>query len=204
MQKPKRHPYTNLLIQQHQTDNVNVQYPQIIGLANLETQNKLNTAIKNKVSGLMAENGIKRKNLEEMTGSFEVKLNQGKWLSIVFTNYAYWKEAAHGLTLQDSITMDVNMGKIDKLSDLFKSNSFYKTRLTSIIKKKFKEYQFPLIQPYESVKDDDRFFLTSKNLVIYYQSYEYTPYYIGLPEFPIPLTSLSSILIPELKTNFQS
>ncbi|SDN42917.1 protein of unknown function [Fictibacillus solisalsi] len=203
MQKPKRHPYTNLLIQQHHTDNVNVQYPQIMGLANMETQNKLNTAIKNKVFGLMAENGVKRKDLEEMTGSFEVKLNQGRWLSIVFTNYAYWKEAAHGLTLQDSVNMDVNVGKIYTLSDLFKANSFYKTRLTSIIKKKFKEYQFPLIQPYESVKNDDRFFLTSKNLVIYYQSYEYTPYYVGLPEFPIPLTSLSPILIPELLANLR-
>ncbi|MDN4524690.1 DUF3298 and DUF4163 domain-containing protein [Fictibacillus fluitans] len=198
MQKPKRRPYTNLLIQQYETGHGTVQYPQIVGLANMEKQNTLNTAIKNKVFQLMAENGIKRKNLEEMTGSFEVKLNQGKWLSIVFTNSAYWKGAAHGLTLQDSITMDVNSGKVYLLGDLFKANSFYKTKLTNIIKKKFKEYQFPLIQPYESVKEDDRFFLTSKNLVIYYQSYEYTPYYVGLPEFPIPLTSLSSILKPEL------
>ncbi|SFE96037.1 Protein of unknown function [Bacillus sp. OV194] len=191
--------YTNLLIQQYQNNKATVQYPQIIGLPSTETQIKLNKAIKDKVFCLMDENGIKRKDLEEMTGLFEVKLNQGDWLSIVFTNYAYWKNAAHGLTLQGSITMNVKTGTIYELRDLFKEGSYYKTRLTALIKKQFKEFQFPLIQPYQSVKDTDDFYLTKSSLVIYYQSYEYTPYYVGIPEFTIPYNKIASILKPEVK-----
>lgn len=188
--------YTSLLIQQYQTAKANVQYPQIIGLDNGEHQVKLNAAIKDKVFDLMAVNGIKRENLEEMSGSFEVKLNQGDWLSIVFTNYAYWEGAAHGLTLQDSITMNVKTGAVYQLNDLFKAGSYYKTRLTTIIKKQFKASQFPLIQPYQSVKDEDHFYLTKNALVVYYQTYEYTPYFVGIPEFTIPFKDLKSILKP--------
>lgn len=190
--------YTSLLIQQYQSNKVNVQYPQIIGLPNAEHQVKLNAAIKDKVFDLMAVNGIKRENLVEMSGSFEVKLNQGEWLSIIFSNYAYWEGAAHGLTLHDSLTMNVKTGTIYQLKDLFKSGSYYKTRLTTIIKKKFKEYQFPLIQPYQSVKDDDPFYLTKNGLTVYYQTYEYTPYYVGIPEFTIPYKDLKSMLKPAL------
>ncbi|MDN4071489.1 DUF3298 and DUF4163 domain-containing protein [Fictibacillus terranigra] len=190
--------YTNLLIQQYQKKKATVQYPQIIGLSETETQIKLNKAIEDKVFSLMAENGIKRKDLEEMSGLFEVKLNQDEWLSIVFTNYAYWTNAAHGLTLQASITMNVKTGVIYELGDLFKKGSYYKTRISPLIKKQFKEYQFPLIQPYQSVKDTDGFYLTKSGLVIYYQSYEYTPYYVGIPEFTIPYNTIAAILKPEV------
>jgi hypothetical protein len=186
--------YTTIIVKQLTSEGTTVQYPLLVGLKNREVQTYLNEEIKKLVHELMQEQMTEGLELQEMTGKFDIKVNKNYIVSLVFTNYAYWKGAAHGLTLQKSITMNVDDGTIYELKDLFKSNSYYKTKLTTIIKKQIKNLDIPIINPFKSVKDSDDFYLTDQALIMYYPIYEYTPYYVNIPEFTIPYTEISDLI----------
>lgn len=188
--------YSNMLVKQISEDNITVQYPQLVGLQNKRVQSDLNKQIESIVKGMIKEQTVEDLQIQEMTGKFDIKINKNNIISLVFTNYTFWEHAAHGLTLQKSLTANVSNGKIYKLKDLFRPNSYYKTKLTSLIKKQIKTLDIPTIEPFVTVKNDDDFYLTTDDLVIYYPIYEYTPYYVNIPEFNIPYSETSDIISP--------
>lgn len=130
----------------------------------------------------------------EMIATFEIKTNERNVLSVAFSNYAYEDGFAHGLTLMDSLTFDIVTGKRYTLAELFKPDADYVNELTKIVNAQVKERNIPTFEDRVTVAKDQPFYIADKSLVLYYPLYAITPYYYGLPKFPISVYELESIV----------
>src|SRR5690625_5280781 len=112
-------------------DGTVIYYPQVVHLKNTNVQQKINHAICDHVHQLIQEQYKQQgaDSFEQMIGTFEVKTNERNILSLSLTNYAYAEHYAHGLTLMNSLTFNVETGKLYQLKDLFKEGCDYKSVL---------------------------------------------------------------------------
>jgi len=101
---------------------------------------------------------------------------------------------AHGMTVLESVTFDVNTGRIYRLEDLFKENVDYVTPLSDIIKRQIRERNIPLIVDFTSIKPNQDFYIENRTLMIYFQLYELAPYVYGFVTFPIPTREIDDII----------
>ena len=170
-----------------------ISYPQV-ELDNKLVQYKVNYEINETVEDLVKMQRKEFEDLEYMRSNYNVALNEKNILSIVFDNYVYWTGAMHGLTVLDSLTVDLETGKKYEFDDLFNLNTNYKKRLTSIIKEQIKEQNVYLIRNFEEINKNQNYYLDKENLVIYYQLYEYTPYAHGFLKFFIPYKDIEDII----------
>lgn len=179
-----------------QKQGVTIYYPEIYGLTDTQIQRKINRAIFDLTERLIdkqhAEQGFQQ--FDEMIGTFEIKTNERNILSLSLSNYAIAPQAAHGLTIQKSLTFNVESGHQYTLAELFKKNSNYVEVLSDIIKTQIHNRDIPILNSFTKIRRDQDFYIADKSLVIYFQLYEITPYYIGLPMFPISVFELESIL----------
>lgn len=171
-------------------DGINIVYPQVTGLPDTEVQERINQVIEERVYGLIAEQrkwpdeaGMK---ILEMLGTYNIEVNKNGILSVRFENYMYPEHAAHGTTMVDSVTVDLNTGKVYTLRDLFKPGTDYIITLNKMISEQFKERDIPMINEFKGITVKQDYYLTPADLVIYFQAYEYTPGSVGIPEFKIP------------------
>lgn len=172
-------------------------YPKVSGLADRGVQQRINLAILERVYALIREQGYVQDPTKEMTGGYAVKLNDKCVLSLYFTNYAYAQGAAHGLTIANTLNVDLATGRIYELKDLFRENSGWRMRISEAIKKQIKERDISLIADFKTIEPGHKdWFMTPTDLVVFFQAYEYTPYVYGLPEFPIPYAELADIANP--------
>lgn len=118
--------------------NFRITYPFVKDIGNENISKLVNESIADEVSNLFKEQVLlpQKINIEEVIGFYEVKLNKKCLLSILFGIYTYYTNAAHGLTAYSSLNIDIDTGKIYKLSDLFTSRINYKP----ILEQKVKEY----------------------------------------------------------------
>jgi len=54
-----------------------------------------------------------------------------------------------------------------------------------------------MINEFRGITVNQDYYLTPKNLVIYFQQYEYTPGYVGIPEFEIPYRTIINYINEE-------
>lgn len=173
---------------------LNVTYPFVTDMGSQLTQIYINKMFRALVDQMILDQGFWQEPNMTITGDFKVRLNQRGLLSVTQEIYSYVKLAAHGLTVQKSLTFDLLSGQQLILKDLFKWDSDYKAYLSQIIKQQIKERDIPLLTEFKSINDDQDFYLTPDNLVIYFQLYEYTPYVYGILEFKIPYQQLKPII----------
>lgn len=173
--------------------NFDLYYPVVNGLNNLMTQQKINSSIFRLVYELIAKQGYFDNPKIQITGWYELKTNERGILSLNIGNYAYAPMAAHGMTYIESLTFNTIMGRIYQLGELFKPHSDYVKVLSDIIKVQIAERKIPLLNGFNSIKPNQDFYITDKALVIYFQLYEITPYYVGFPMFPISVFDLQDI-----------
>lgn len=128
--------------------------------------------------------------------SFANTANENGVTSFYVDIYAYRQRAAHGLTIRSSFTFNLLTGRSYTLSELFRPGSDYLERISALIKQQIAEQKLPLINEFESIRPDQGYYLEADNLVIYFQIYEYTPYYVGIPEFHIPYSAIEDLLAP--------
>lgn len=180
-------------------DGMTIYYPKIIGLQDATTEQKMNQLIFKRVERLAKRQYEEQdaQSFEEMIGTYEIKTNERNILSLTFTNYAFAPHFAHGLTLMDSLTFDIETGKNYALEDLFKKDSDAQAVLSKMIKKQVEERDIPLLNDFPVVSKDQYYYIADKALVIYYQAYEMTPGYIGLPMFPILVFDIEDIIKEE-------
>jgi hypothetical protein len=180
---------TEYKIQDRCTD---VSYPQVGGLKNRAVQNEINGLIRRQVMALIPKEGCEV--YQTIKGTYKVELNQKGILSVKFNVYTFRWHAANGLEVQKSITVNLETGKVYQLYDIFKPNSGYRMVLTRLIKNQIAERNLPLIKELKIIPDNQEFYMTSNALVIYFQEIEYTPHYVGIPEFPIPYYQIKSLI----------
>lgn len=176
-----------------------IRYPQLTGLPNRKAQMIINDRIMQMVYRLIRDQGYVQDPAKEMTGTYEIALNGHGLISIVFRNYAYAQGAAHGVTVQKSLTMDLWDGREYRFADLFREDSDYKRKIDAILQKQIEEKEVPIFDtvPFKGVGPNQDYYLTPEGLVVYYQLYEYTPYAYGFPTFPIPYSEISDIVDPQ-------
>ncbi|AMA73999.1 MULTISPECIES: DUF3298 and DUF4163 domain-containing protein [Aneurinibacillus] len=175
--------------------NVTIYYPRVEGLKNKAVQEKINVIILHQVYALIQEQGYyQNPTTIEMLGHYEIKSNERDILSLTLENYAYILHHAHGLTILKSLTINIQTGKLYQLKDLFQQGSDYIKRLSNIIQFQIKKRNIPLLGEFKGIRPDQDFYIADKALVIYFQLYEITPYYVGFPMFPISVYDLEDII----------
>lgn len=185
-----------------QQEGINVVYPQVTGLPNKEVQAQINRSIENLVNSMIAE---QRKwpdeagmNKFDMDGTYRIEANKNGILSVYFENYIFPEHAANGAYLAKSITVDLNSGKVYTLRDLFKPGTDYMIMLNRIIAEQFKErYADYMVKEFEGITVNQDFYLTPRDLVIYFQMYEYTSRPAGIPKFEIPYRKIINYINEE-------
>lgn len=175
---------------------VQVYYPVIYGLQNRKIEQNINRDIRLVLEHLLQERGIEQNDLQEMIGYFEVKTNERHILSLTLNVYSY-TGGAHGTTVIQSLTFDVTTGKRYSLKELFKPNSNYIDRLSTLIQAQIKQRDMPVFEPFKRIKPDQDFYVADKSLVIYFQLYELVPYVYGFPYFPISIYQIQDMLNEE-------
>ncbi|WP_245837318.1 DUF3298 and DUF4163 domain-containing protein [Virgibacillus phasianinus] len=183
-----------MMIKQQQ--GTTIYYPQVIGLQNANVQQSINQSIYQLVHSLIQWQSEQQgtDSFTEMIGSFEIKTNERNILSLSLTNYAYAYHHAHGLTLMKSLTFDVQTGMQYQLSDLFKPGSNYVEVLSKMVQTQINERDLQLLSDFSGISPDQDFYIADKALVLYFQLYEITPYYIGFPMFPISVFAIQDII----------
>ncbi|QUH20043.1 DUF3298 and DUF4163 domain-containing protein [Alkaliphilus sp. B6464] len=170
-----------------------VYYPVVSGLDNINVQKKINSNILNLVYQMIKDQGYYENPQTTITGYYEIKTNERGILSIALTNYAF-SGGAHGLTIMKSLTFDVETGKLYSLKDLFKDGSNYVDVLSAIIEEQIGERDIPLITKFDKIRPDQDFYIADKALVIYFQLYDLEPYAYGFPQFPISVYEIQDII----------
>ncbi|QYR21297.1 DUF3298 and DUF4163 domain-containing protein [Paenibacillus sp. sptzw28] len=165
---------------------ITIYYPHVIGMPNLNIQEQINRTILNTVYDMQQEqNKVQTGTNMQVTGHYEIKTNERGILSLILSNYAYSKPMAHGFTVAKSLTFDINTGRTYNLSDLFKPGSGYVAVLSGLINQQIRQRDLPLLNGFTAIKPNQDYYLADKSLVVYFQLYEITPYYVGFPMFPI-------------------
>lgn len=179
-----------------QQQGTTIYYPQVVGLQNTNVQQSINQSINQLVHSLIQWQHQQQgaDSFTEMIGSFEIKTNERNILSLSLTNYAFAYQHAHGLTLIKSLTFNVQTGEQYQLKDLFKPGSDYAGVLSKIIQKQINERDIQLLGDFSGISPDQDFYIADKALVVYFQLYEITPYYVGFPMFPISVYALQDII----------
>lgn len=196
---------------------ISLQYPQVDGLADRALQERINTVF-SKAAGEARDAGLK--NAAEMeeyfesgfTGSpnkcethfdYRLKYNQKGLLSIVCLDYQY-TGGAHGQTVQSSYTFNLKTGEEYGLKDLFAGDADYISIINNAVQNEIKtriaEGILPdhQLEPFETIRADQDFYLSNNTVVVYFQQYEHWPYAAGIQEFPVEVTTLQGILKPEI------
>ncbi|HEU5138662.1 MAG TPA: DUF3298 domain-containing protein [Bacillales bacterium] len=171
-------------------------YPQVFNMQNPHVQQMINQTIYRSVQALIQQQTQQQgaETFTEMLGTYELKTNERNVLSLSLSNYAYAYQHAHGLTLMKSLTFDVLTGKSYSLKELFKPGSNYVKVLSALVKKQIKDRQIETLDPFTGIRPDQDFYIADKCLVLYFQLYEITPYYVGFPMFPISVYEIQDII----------
>lgn len=171
-----------------------VYYPIVEGVREFLADQYMNHEIYNLTNSMIESQGYYENSaIMSMTGTFDLKTNEEGVLSLSLLNY-FFSGGAHGMTVQKSLTFDVQSGKSFKLEELFKENSNYQKVLSDIIAKQIKERDLPLLTEFKGIGPDQDYYVADKSLVIYFQLYELVPYAWGFPYFPISLYEIQDLI----------
>jgi len=173
-------------------------YPRVFNMQNRVLEHRINRSIVDQTQQLINQQvNHSPSSVVEMLGTYEVKNNQRDVLSFSFSNYTYHYQAAHGMTYIQSLTFDLKQGKLVRLKDLFKPDSDFIDRISSLIKDQIAVRDIPLLGDFTTIQHDQDFYLADKTLVIYFQLYELTPYVFGFPMFPLSVYDLQDIILED-------
>lgn len=173
----------------------NIYYPQLAGLSNQQAERQINHSLLQTVNGLIREQErVQIQGNTQMQGSYEVKTNERGIFSVTLSNFAYTPPMAHPMTFLGSLTADVQTGKVYNLRELFKPGSEYVKILSENVKRQIQQRQIPTLDPFTTISPEQDFYIADKALVLYFQLYELSPYYVGFPMFPISVYDIESIV----------
>lgn len=173
------------------TGVISIEYPSVVKLAQPHVMQQINHSIVQLVQWMYEQQQKSQTGtLSQMIGQYEIKTNERGILSLTLSNYSYSIPMAHGFTIVKSLTFDVNTGRVYRLQDLFKSDSNYVEVISKQVYQQLKQRDLPLLNGFESIQSNQDFYLADKSLVVYFQLYEITPYYVGFPMFPISVYDL--------------
>src|SRR5699024_92447 len=130
----------------------------------------------------------------QMIGLYEIKTNERNVFSLTLTNYAIHEYAAHGLTLKVGMNLNLETGENWDLSKQFIPGSDFLSQLTKLVNQQLALFDCPVSSDPVTVRSYQDYYIADKALVFFYQLYDISPYYVGLPMFPISVSEIENIL----------
>ena len=137
------------------------------------------------------------------TVQFDVKRKDSKYMSLYLSYYAY-TGGAHGTHYDLAYNFDMASGQRMALKDMFKEDVDYVSLLNGEVQGQIDKIQKDFVEkngegwvPYmgfETIAEDQHFYLTKDSLVIFFGLYEIAPYAAGIPTFEIPFTNIEASL----------
>ncbi|MCF6461552.1 DUF3298 domain-containing protein [Clostridium sp. Cult3] len=187
---------------------IDIKIPVIKGLKDSQYQEELNHLIKAHTEENIKKfeedvEGLKKLDIEwkpQMIVGHDIKSSEDI-LSIVVDTYIF-TGGAHGSSRRDYYNIDIDKNQTIQLSDLFKDGSDFKSiindqinnEINRQIKDEAKSY-FTDDEKFVTIDDSHDFYIDKDgNIVITFQPYDITPWYMGHPEFKIPNKSIAHIL----------
>lgn len=170
-----------------------LQIPVVSGAPNPAAEQAINTEIRKGVQQLISEQGSLEDPRSEMLGWFETKTNEKNVFSLSLFNYAY-TGGAHGMTLQKSLTFNIQSGHTYTLAQQFKPEADYVKVLSDLVAQQIAERDIQTLEPFKSIRPDQDYYIADRSLVIYFQLYELTAYAYGFGYFPISVYDLQDII----------
>lgn len=181
----------------------------IDGLADTEREQALNQAHKAMLNQWIADFSERIAALgssgetPELTVEEEDKRCDANIISTVCQKYLYTGVDAHGNLWQSSRNIYVPTGEELTLSALFNEDDFEKflnQRITEVVEANPSEYADLWEKPAVTDASEKDFYLTDKELVLYYQPYALSYYARGVVEIPIRLETLRGYLNQDIFT----
>lgn len=171
-----------------------VYYPQIVGMTDKEAQSKVNQVLRetSRVKELPKNEPL----YYSYSGDFNVQFYKKHLLVLELTGYEYPFGAAHGMPSKINIPIDLNTSRIYALKDLFKPDSNYVNVLSEVIRKQIQQQEDSYIneEDYKGIVENQPFYVTKEELVIYFKPYEIAAYALGFPEFKISYQDIKSVI----------
>jgi len=165
-----------------------------VKLSDAEAQNKINKTLRGEAAAF-AKNC---RSDDESSLTSKVTYNQNNLLSIHMEEFVYPKGAVHPTTFWRALTFSLKTGQELELSQLFKKDANYKERINALIQKDIAKRDIVWLTPFQSIDEQQEFYLKDNSLVVYYQLYRYTPYSSGFLEFEIPYGDVADLLVGDL------
>src|SRR5699024_8722597 len=171
-------------------------YPALVCLTDQKIMKRLNETIYQKMRQLVVDQFESQETttFAQMIGQYEIKTNERNLISLTQSNYAIKPQAANGLTIMNSLTVDTKTGEVFQLQDLFKKDSNYVDVLSAHVRHQLKVRGIPTFEEPVTIKKNQPFYIADKCLVLYFQALEITPHYVGIPVFPISVFDLEDII----------
>ncbi|GAA0086708.1 hypothetical protein UT300007_31490 [Clostridium sp. CTA-7] len=172
--------------------NIDVEIPQIVGLANKDKEKVINKEILDWTDMWIKD--VKDVS-EEFNPTIPYQLNarytltNDKKILSFFIDYYQFSGGAHGITTRKTYNVDISTGEKLELKDLFKKGYDYKKFINEVIQKEINknpEYYFTGKDGFNGIKDDQSFYIDNGKIIIHFPYYEIAPYAGGMPEFEIP------------------
>lgn len=108
----------------------------------------------------------------------------------LYNDYYEYLGGAHGVTTRTSYTIDKKKEELITLKNLFIEGYNYIDIINKEIKTQISanpENYFDSGSSFKGIDENQNFYISDDNLIIYYQLYDIAPYVFGIPEFKIPL-----------------
>jgi hypothetical protein len=188
---------TETYTEKTQTLEINIKYPVIKNMQDENVQDKMNGNIQERIEEykkMYFEEEEGYEYLQTIDADFEIRVKSGKMLSITFFISMYAEGAAHPNNIIDAVTFDPETGSELELKDLFKPGADYRNVLNPILGEKVKNLEFELFDEYKGIEEGQQFYLTDSSLVIFYQTYVYTPHVVGPLYLEVPFNEIKDIL----------
>ncbi|MFW5435591.1 DUF3298 domain-containing protein [Paenibacillus apiarius] len=170
-----------------------VYLPQVNSSSHSEAAAEINRVIRDQTVELIQMTGYEDSQDTEVTGAYEIKLNERGLISLLLIVYGYTKGAAHGMTYQRGLTFEADSGQLITLAQLFKPGASYVAELSKLVAAQIEERQIPTLEPFKEIDKDQDFYMTDKALVLFFGLYELAPYVYGFQYFPISIYALDDI-----------
>ncbi|MCF6137305.1 RsiV family protein [Pseudalkalibacillus berkeleyi] len=176
-------------------DYVKLSYPKLVGMKDRKVEEQINQQIRYLVGELVQEGS--QPNVTTVDIRYKTEVNRNGVYSVKFILFYFIEHAAHPMEIQKALTFSTLTGHHYLFGELFAPNSYYKTRLTKYVKEFVAKENIQLINEIQTITDQQEYYLTDLDLVLFYQLYEYTPYVYGFLEIPIPLCEVQSMSAEE-------
>ena len=192
---------------------IKVNTPQIEGLIDEETQEKLNEVFKDQAQSVIAAFEQDVKELKEEFGdetvhmgieyNYDIKTNTDDILAIY--TYTFFASGSSN-SVHNYYTINKHTGEIYTLEGLFKDGADYVTPISDYIKKEmarrnaeeggmFWVEDDEYVEGFDKIADDQNFYINSDgNIVICFAKYEVAAGAQGVPEFVIPDEVVADII----------